>query len=255
MISKPTVYLDYREAIETKKRKYQDLTPHFRAIQCPVEVRDLPFGDASFEGNGPNGPIEVGIERKRLHDVLKCIDDGRLGWQLEGMKGLYTISILLVEGHWRPHAPEGWLMEGFHDGASFGYCKPGGSRLPYTKLSRFLITVQLSGVIVCCTRDPFHTAYTMADWFHYFQKSWDAHQSLLKIPKMNIPTLGQKVPLVRKWAADIEGVGIKLSADAQRLFKTPQALANSTASDWIQIPRIGPATALDIIKQIDGRKR
>src|SRR5438105_4306269 len=92
-----------------------------------AELNDLDFGDAAFEGRSPAGMIAVGIERKTLHDLVRCIDDARLsGHQLIGMKQMYTVRAVIIEGHWKPHDPEGWLMEGYNGGTTWAYCRPGG---------------------------------------------------------------------------------------------------------------------------------
>lgn len=247
-------------SIDTKgdkpeKHPGRDLVEKINNLGISCEASDLLFGDAAFEGNGPDGLIGVGIERKTLHDMLSCIDDARYtGHQRIGMKNMYKVSILLVEGHWKPHDPKGLMMEGFSGGISWGYCRQGSKMVMYSKLRRYLFSVALSGVIVCYTRDLFHTAYDIHEWYHYFQKPWDHHTSLMELQVLNIPTLRAKPTLVRKWANDIEDVGTKLSLDAEMLFKTPIKLATSEEQDWLKIRGIGVPTAQKIIRQIWGNK-
>src|SRR5678815_3604799 len=112
-----------------------ELIPQLQKIAGPaigVEKEHLPAADFCFEGNGPNGPVTVGIERKTLHDMLNCIEDNRYNDQRIRMKQLYDIQVLMVEGHWRPHKPEGYLMEGFSDGLSWGYAKHRSQRTLYS---------------------------------------------------------------------------------------------------------------------------
>lgn len=232
----------------------QELETPLKRLGVPVEKTQLEFGDAAFEGNGPHGTINIGIERKTLHDMLNCIDDHRYSeHQLPGMKRHYDVSVLLIEGHWRPHDPQGFLMEGFHQGVSWGYCRPRGRQIMYHKLYRYLVSVRLAGVIVDTTRDLFHTAYNIHEWFHYFQKPWTGHTSLLETQKVTIPTLRHKPKLVRLWAADLEGVGMKMSELAEKQFKTGLALATAGESEWLRIPGIGVKKAQSIVKEIMGR--
>lgn len=233
----------------------QELIPHIKRIGVTVEKADLQFGDAAFEGKGPDGTIAIGVERKTLHDMLTCIDDARYsGHQRVGMAQMYTVSILMIEGHWKPHDAQGVLMEGFNGGVSWGYCKYRSQRTMYSKLYRYLLSVSLSGVLVSYSRDPFHTAYNICEAFHYFQKPWTAHTSLQEVQKLNLPTLNAKPSLVRKWAADIEGIGTKLSLDAERLFKSPIRLANAEELDWLKIPGVGVKTARQVVREIWGSK-
>ncbi len=149
---------------------------------------------------------------------------------------------------------QGILMEGFNGGTTWGYCGYHSQRTMYHKLYRYLISVGLSGVIVSYSRDPFHTAFNICEWFHYFQKRWTEHTSLLEIQKVAIPTLNARPSLVRKWANDLEGIGTKLSGDAERLFKTPIRLANSEETDWLRIPGVGVKTAQSIVRELWGTK-
>lgn len=241
--------------IDTKGKETQELLPHIQAQRVPVEATDLPYGDAAFEGSGPDGIMAVGIERKKLHDMLACIDDSRYSaHQRLGMSQLYRVSFLVIEGYWRPHDPGGMLMEGYSGGMSWGYAKHRSAKILYSKLRRYLFSVTLSGVHVIYTRDPFHTAFDICELYHYFQKPWRNHTSMLEMQKLSLPAINLKPPLVRKWAADIDGVGVKLSEDAERLFKTPIRLASSDEMDWLKIRGIGVPTAQDIVRQIGGKR-
>lgn len=233
----------------------RELEPYIKRLNVPVEKSDLQFGDAAFEGRGPHGTISVGIERKALHDMLNCIDDARYaGHQRVGMKQMYDISVLMIEGHWKPHDGEGTLMEGYNGGVSWGYCKYRSQRTMYHKLYRYLISVSLTGVIVSYSRDMTHTAFNIVEWFHYFQKSWAAHTSMREIQKVQIPTLNAKPTLARRWAHDLEGIGVKHSEAAERIFKTPIALANADESEWLKIPGVGVKSAQAIVREIWGVK-
>jgi ERCC4-type nuclease len=234
----------------------KELYPLIKNQGIQAELTVLPYGDAGFEGRGPEGSVYIGIERKALHDMLACIDDARYsGHQRIGMKAMYDISVLMIEGHWKPHSENGMLMEGYTGGMNYGYCRPGGRRVMYNKLYRYLISVALSGVIVCYSRDLGHTAFNICEWWHYFQKPWEGHTSLLEMQKIAIPTLNYKPPLVRKWASDIEGVGVKLSEQAERIFRKPITLANADESEWLRIPGIGIKSAQAIVKEIWGEKK
>lgn len=214
-----------------------------------AELSDLDYGDAAFEGRSPIGTIAVGIERKTLHDLIKSIDDARLsGHQLIGMKQMYTVRAVIVEGHWKAHDPDGWLMEGFNSGTSWGYCRPGGQRRLYSTVYRYLISMQMTGTLVTYSRDLWHTCYNICEWFHYFQKK--EHTSMLELQKVNIPSLNFKPDLTRRWANDLEDVGLKLSETAARHFRTPIKLANAEESEWLKIPGVGIKTAQQIVKEI-----
>jgi ERCC4-type nuclease len=247
------VYRDRFMILVSREVGSKELYPLIRRIGVPAEIVGLPFGDFAFEGNGPQGRINIGVERKALHDMLNCIDDARYSaHQKVGMAEMYDKSFLIVEGNWKPHDPEGFLMEGFSAGTSWGFCRYRSQRTMYSKLRRYLFSVSLSNVIVLYSRDQFQTAYDVCELFHYFQKSWANHTSLLEVQKLHIADLNAKPSLVRRWASDLTDIGVKHSIEAARLFKTPLALANSDETGWMRIKGVGIKTAQQIIKEIRG---
>lgn len=212
---------------------------------------DLLHGDACFEGNGPDGSILVGIERKTLHDLLNCIMDGRLNEQRKGMRHMYAISFLMVEGHWKAHDPNGALMEGFNGGVSWGYCKH-RAHMPYESVYNYLASMALAGMIVTYSRDLFHTCYNIRCLYRYFQKRWDDHTAARELHKVAIPQMNARAPLVLKWAVDLDDIGIKKGDLAARHFRKPITLAQADEQEWLRIPGVGVKTAQQIVREIWG---
>lgn len=235
-----------------------ELLPRIQALGIRCERARLPAADFAFTGKGPDGDMDVGVERKRLHDMLTCIEDGRYNAQRGRMRQLYGVSILLLEGLWRPHDSKDLLMEGFpqkNGSVTWGYCRPRGQVVPYSKLRRYLFSVSLANVIVTYTRDEDHTAHDIYDLYHYFGKAWRDHVSLLEMQKLSIATLNQKPSLVRKWAADLDDIGTKKSDLAARHFRTPISLATADEVEWLKLPGVGVQTAQRIYRQINGYSR
>lgn len=233
-----------------QEKKLADFLACFKRSGVPTESYILPFGDACFEGSGPRGTISVGVELKTLHDMLHCIDDARYVKQRTGMSQLYGKSFLIVEGHWKPHDPNGSLMEGFQGGTSWGDCRYRSQRVMYSKLYRYLLSVSLSGVTVTYSRDMFHTAYNICEIYHYFQKPWHRHTSMLETQVLSLPSLYGPPSLCREWAARIDGVGVIKSIEAEKVFRTAANLANAEEREWLQVPGIGPGSAKKIVRQI-----
>lgn len=232
-----------------------ELIPYIRKCGVVCEETNLEYGDAYFEGNGPNSRINIGFERKTLHDMLHSIDDNRYAaHQMPGMAQMYDKSFLIIEGLWKPHE-DGTLMEGFKGGSIWGQCKHGTNRVMYAKLRRYLYSIQLAGVVVIYTRDIFQTAYDICEAYHYFSKSWSGHTSLLELQKLAMPSLiGEKASICRQWASALTDVGTKFSLEAEKLFKSsPIKLATSNEVDWLRIPRIGVKLARNIIREINER--
>lgn len=248
----------------------RELLDLIRRQGIPCDVAHLPYADACFEGHGPHGLMGVGIERKRISDMLACIQDGRYaGHQRVGMSKLYQVSVLVIEGTWKPDPRTGLLLEAIRkpDGMVVWADRKSGRRVMYRTLRRYLFSVALSGVIILYTRDIAHTAFDITELYHYFQKSWGDHTSMQQTHRgyfwqqdgatrdlMALPTLAHKPSLVHRWAAELPGIGVSLSEDAERVFKTPRDLANSEVEDWQLIPRVGPVKAKAIVGQIRGQK-
>lgn len=234
-------------------RGSRELLPYLTRypLSLKAELADLPFADFCFEGWGPKGFMGIGIERKTLHDMLRCIDDARYtGYQRIGMAQMYQVCFLLIEGSWRPHSENGFLMQQYPNG-SWGESKT-PMRTMYNKLRRYLFSVSLSGVHVLYTRDMQHTAWDIHEAYQYFQKKWHTHTSLLEMQKLNIPTLHDHPSLVRRWANDLTGIGVVHSEAAEQLFKKPILLANSDERDWLRIPGLGVRSAQKIVREIWG---
>lgn len=234
----------------------RELLPYIKRItKVPVELTHLSYGDACWEGNLDKGRALIGVERKTLHDMLNCIDDSRYAaHQLPGMRKMYAKSILILEGCWKPHDPDGYLMESFNGGGNWGYCKYRSRPVLYSKLHNYLLSASLSGVTVTYSRDMFQTAYNICEMYQYFDKKWSDHKSMLETQKLNIPQAIGKPSLVRKWAAEIDGVGVEYSQQAEQLFKTPIKLATSQEMDWMRMDRMSAKRAVRIIKDINGVK-
>jgi ERCC4-type nuclease len=194
-------------------------------IGVKAEMTQLEYGDACFDGNGPEDKnITIGIERKTLGDMLNCIDDARyVQHQRPGMLAMYRYNFLFVEGIWKPDIDSGYLLELV---GSMNWRPPRNHsyQVRYSKLFRYLMSIQLAGTPVIMTRDLDHTAFNIVELFRYFMKKWDQHTSLLEVQKLNIPTLDGKPSLTRRWAEELEGVGGKIGRDASKVFASPYDL-------------------------------
>jgi ERCC4-type nuclease len=228
----------------------RELVPFIQRLGVKVQMEHLEYGDACFEGNGPQGRICVGVERKTLSDLLNCIDDARYSaHQRPGMMAMYQSNILMLEGVWKQDSVTGYLMECIRtlEWRPYRYRT---QMVRYNKLFRYLLSLQIAGTIVITTRDLEHTAFNICECFAYFAKKWDDHTSLLETQKLNMPSLTGRPTLVRRWASELDGVGVKFGMQAERIFKTAYDLSQSDESDWMKIEGIGAKLARGIIHQI-----
>lgn len=233
-------------------------------VSC--DITPLAWGDACFSGYGPDGEMLVGIERKKLHDILACIDDARYNQQRIGMSMMYQVSCLYIEGLWKAKE-DGTLMEGFRDYnvehslkrdgmatrevIAWTPLKMGSRPVMYYTLYRYLRSVAHANVIIVQTRDMAHTVTNIVNDYHYYQKRWKDHRSMREVYAIQVPSLTRRPKLVRKWAQDCEGIGVVLGEEAAKYFKTPIKLANASEQDWMKVGT-DVGTAQRIVKEIQG---
>jgi hypothetical protein len=71
----------------------------------------LDSGDVAFTGNGPDGPITVGVEVKSIFDVIGSLISGRLqATQLKELSAAYDVRWLLYYGNYRCNPKNGALQ-------------------------------------------------------------------------------------------------------------------------------------------------
>lgn len=246
------ILIDNRAGNFRLRDSCKELQTLVHRIGVPAELAQLEFGDACFDGNGPDGQVMIGVERKTLSDMLNCIDDSRYtAHQRPGMMAMYRYNFLFVEGLWKPDIQTGYMME-FVGSMTWRPYRYRTQFTRYHKLFRYLLSVQLAGTPVILTRDLEHTAFNLCELYHYFSKKWENHTALMETQKLNMPSLTGKPSLVRRWSSELEGVGVKLSLEAEKVFPNPFALASADEEQWMKIPGVGYKLAKAIVKAIRG---
>ncbi len=232
-----------------------------------VEPCILPAGDIAFFGNGPEDNVwYIGIEYKKLDDVVQCIKSGRLtGTQLPKMLALYDICFLLVEGIPRPHPETGQLLR--YMGKS---SVPMG--LSYREYDNFLTSI---GVFTALSGKPCIVKYSgqiretiniIWDLYHYFQKPWDEHTSMrqpdrtkaersvisfsfAEEPKPGHPDYSKHI--LRKSIYQIDRMGWKSAGDLAEKCGTMENLMGLTQKG-LQYYGLGPVMADRVFRALHG---
>jgi ERCC4-type nuclease len=232
-----------------------DLQPLIESLGVKTKLDHLPYGDYCFVGNGPAGPgmAFVGVERKRIKDLLSSMRTGRLhGHQLPGMTGHYDFCYLIVEGIVRRN-PENGLLEMGVSG-SWREVTVGSSRFMADTLEHFLCTTELTQVTVRRTSGARESAEQLVSLYHYWNnKLWSEHKSLKVIytPPNPVVACGE-LPLVRRWAKELHGVGYEKSMAVADRFGSGRVLACAPVQEWVKIPGIGMGIAERAVKEICG---
>jgi ERCC4-type nuclease len=212
-----------------------------------VRQAKLPSADFRFAGNGPEGRILIGIERKRVRDLVSSIQSSRLGgFQMKNMRGDYDRIYLLVEGYYRP-GRNGELENGS------GAIRLGKRLAEYSMIDNYLNVAAEYGVRVKRSGSDVESAWIIANLWKCWSKPWKDHKSqsedVLYTPIPGKP--GRKPSTVVRMIAQIEGIDTlawKLGAK----FATPLEMCRAKPSAWVVPGRIGEARANAIVKMLRG---
>lgn len=161
------------------RRENNDILKLVRHLDVEAEETELEFGDCCFLGSGPNGECTVGVERKRIDDLINSMKDRRLsGHQLRGMFATYDFNFLIIESLWRPGSSD--CIEVYLGGGWKPLFRRYGDRraVSYQQVMNYLTTLELKGgVIIRRSASPQETAVQYVSLWKWFQKPWEDHQS------------------------------------------------------------------------------
>lgn len=248
-------------------------SPHaltLRRLGAATQVEELPFGDFAFstESGGPGDrPAVIGVELKRLSDLLQCIGDSRYsGHQLPGMLELYDFSYLIVEGMWRPS--ESGSLEVYRHG-QWRLVSHGRRTYTYKEVDSFLTTLAVKSrefhggpVMVRRTSTEYETAYSIYNLYRWWTgKSWSQHQSLTGLHIATDPRLEQlnsdsrmlkrkrdrPEHFMKTVAIQQPKVGYGKLDEIVERFGSARIMANATEAEWAAVPGIGPKIAKLIV--------
>lgn len=226
----------------------------------PVVLSRLDYGDFFFLGNGPdNATVSIGIERKAIKDLLNSMVTGRLsGHQLPGMLQQYNYSYILVEGEWRFRPVDGILEQKF--GSFWQEVSLGQRRFMAKEVVGFLNTLTIkTGIHLVYSHSKQETVQVITALYHWWNsKQWDAHTSHLSPNKTHRGNNGEitliKPPLVRRMAAELNGVGWGKSKAVADKFETVKDMIMADIKDWRDVEGIGKTLSERIINEINGVK-
>ena len=214
--------------------------------KCSSTLIRLEYADAAFLGRGIDDvPISIGIERKRIHDLITSMTTGRLsGHQLPGLHASYDIVYLVVEGLWRPNPSDGIL-----ETAKAKHWEPirFGSRSYMAKdIYKYLNTLRIcSGIRICRTGTLRETAQLILSLYQWWNdKALDAHRAhmMLHIPSASLNT--KNIPIVRILAERVlPGIGKEKAKLVFKRFKSVLEMVTASEKDWREIEGIGKTLA------------
>lgn len=238
-----------------------DLAP---LIKTPNMLCELEFGDASFTGESKEGTVSVGVERKKIRDLLNSISTGRLSaHQLPGMLNSYDYSYIIVEGVWKGNR-SGELVISRDWGKTFLPVFYGKRKWTAEGVWNYLTTIEtFLHVPFRITRDARDTARTIETlyrwWQHYHRHT--SHLALhdrnladekklvcLDPRKTNVDSLTDKQRQVREIASRLPHIDSMRSIDVAKKFGSVKEMFEAGEKAWLSIPGIGKQTVKEVFK-------
>jgi ERCC4-type nuclease len=228
---------------DERKKLYPLLEPH------GAKLAHLEYGDISFSGRGPEDAIwSIGIERKTLWDLKASSMSGRLaGHQLPGMRNVYNVAYLLVEGQYVLTSSGFVKMKRGKSLVDVGFTGPWRTQ----QFLGYLNTIEImTGVKLRFTRNLRETAMMVMALEHWWNsKTFEDHRS--HIAFHDLPVF-QEQNLVSRVAKEFSCLGLKRAMAAGKYFKSVKEMINAEEKQWRDIPGIGVGVSKRVVMEIAG---
>src|SRR4029077_18022360 len=170
----------------------RELLSLLRSYGAEAELAGHLDADFEWSGNGPDGELMCGVERKQVSDLLASMRDRRLIAQTGRAIDAYEVRYLVVEGLWRRQDESGMIEIGKRVkdmGATEvirWYPAHGGYR--YSEVARYLASIrETAGVRVWTTDSERSTASWLAEEHAWWQKPWQEHSTARTLYVPEVP--------------------------------------------------------------------
>ena len=226
-------------------RMFEEIHP---GLSLPFNIQ---FGD--FMWNSANGwdttsnpawefPIKFAGDRKKVPDLLACVDDGR---HLQQIRNAYEGGIdrqcLIVEG----------LIKEDIDGKVKQRKGAHPVETTYKQLMAYLNQIQaLMGVQVYYTRSLRETISRIYHLYLMYQEPPEDHTSLKKFYVPPMPSVTMKPSLMRRVAKELTYVSWDRSDVVEKEFNTIEEMASADKARWMTIPGIGETIAHSAVREL-----
>lgn len=249
-------------ANDVGSREFKDYLQ--RRISARVRVIEMDAGDFAFRGNGPQGKVFVGIERKAIGDMLASMRSDRYaGLQMVKMNRDYDVCYLLIEGLWRP-SPEGLLevpikVRGKTKWVPYRLSlstklRAHSNPYMYAELDKHICSVEnKKNVVVIRSMTKVETVWMVVNRYQWWQKGWDEHESADPI-KMQAEISFQHIADCTKLACALPGVGLKTARRIAQYFRSFDVAAGAEPWEWQEVEGIGPSLAAKLHAFIRSKK-
>lgn len=219
----------------------------------------LDAGDVAVAGYGPDGDVLVGVEVKKMRDLLDSISSGRLAYtQLRPMFDNYFQSWLLTVGDYRASRTGELQLRGRAGWHGF---RIGSRHVPIGYLESSIIELQAIGLHhhhVASNQDAAQWLLRLERWW---SKPWDQHKGLKKFDtssaQSHIALMPERDPVedqIARVVKEFPGLGWDRAQAAARHFQSVDEAINAPLSEWATIAGIGKVLAKTTTEAIRRRR-
>ena len=186
--------------------------------------------------------IKVCGDRKKVPDLLACIDDGRhLNQIRSAYEAGFSRQFLVVEGMIK-EGPNNTVVQRKN-------ARP--TETTYSRLKAYLHQIQyLVNVQVIHTRTVRETVHEIFHLYTMFQTPPEDHDSLKKFYVPPYTPVTMKPSLMRRFSKELAYISWDRSKAVEKRFDTIQEMANATEEDWMDIPGFGEVIARSAVREL-----
>lgn len=225
----------------------------YEPVRLIAELTRLDSADVCICGNGPDGPLLVGVELKNIFDVVSSAETGRLqATQIPAMLDTYQVNWLLYYGLYRVDN-KGYLQ--VRRGNEWRAMRLGSRPVPYGYVEGLVFDLAMLNVNTRHVVDMREAAIWIAALHRWWSKPWDRHKAMRVIDKSQsgvslMPEMSEEVKQRCRTAATLPGVGFERAIAAANHFTSVREMINADAVEWAKVPGVGKTIAKTVVEAV-----
>lgn len=233
----------------------KDLIPYFGDQALVVQMES---GDVAFAGNGPEGDLFIGVEVKKVPDLLSSEATGRLAaTQLPKLYRDYQRAYLLVVGRFR--AADDGSLEILGNRNFWRKHRVGNREVPYAYVESFFVELAEMGVGIRVVQSNFEAALWCMIAAKWWDKPWDKHRAMRKFdnsgPTALLPVMDPDQRQTALLAQTLPSIGYERAMAAAVTFGNPAAMWEASMVQWSEVPGVGKTLAKVAWEALHVKKR
>lgn len=236
--------------LTTTAHNDKDLLKALSPLSIPASIK---YGDVNFIGKWDNNETVWFLgERKKLSDLIQCINDGRHIRQVQAAREAgFRYIFFILEAKYRKNGQTGLVQE-----LRGNRYRDHESEMAYSRIRSYLYELEwYAGIKVYETKSLDETVRIIRELYDLFQRPPESHNSLKKIYHTPLPSssrLFERVPSLRKRIAhELPEVGFELAGRLEKRFNTTKELINASEDELISIEGIGKKIANRIVEVVN----